>query len=542
MILVIDNYDSFIYNIVQYLGEYEKDIRVYRNDAITMNDVIAMNVDGIVISPGPGRPEDSRVSLDLIRYAIEEGIPLLGVCLGHQAIALVAGGQVGGATYIMHGKASSITHTGKGIFEGIPSPFQAIRYHSLVAKRESLPEMLEVVAESEDGEIMGLVYKGKPIYGVQFHPESILTEHGKQMIANFVRIVHEKKRERATGKVTNLTKTLFAKLSERQHLTEKEVEEFTDLMLEGHVSSTHIAAYLSLLRMKGETSEEIAGSARSLYRHCIPIQLSEEKVVDTCGSGGDRSHTFNISTAAALAVAGAGYKVAKHGNRSITSQSGSADVLEKMGVNITASPEVVKRCIEEAYFGFIFAPHYHPGMKYVMPVRKELGFRTIFNILGPLVNPAHVKYHVMGVFSETLYDLLPEVFVRLGYKRALVLHGEGGLDEATIEGKTRITEISEGKIQHMVLDPAEYGLEGNLEACRITSPEESQAIIEQILQGREKGDPYKAVVLNAGLAIYILEQKATLREAFAKAQEAIDSGKAWAVLQRVKELSHGREA
>ncbi len=540
MILVIDNYDSFIYNIVQYLGEYEKDIRVYRNDAITLSEVVGMSVDGIVISPGPGRPEDSGVSLDLIRYAIEEDIPLLGVCLGHQAITIVAGGQVGGATHIMHGKSSSISHKGEGVFEGIPSPFQAIRYHSLVAKQESLPDTLEVVAESDDGEIMGLVYKGKPIYGVQFHPESILTEHGKQIIANFVRIVHEKRQERLSRRVADLSKKVFSKLSERQSLTEKEAEEFTDLMLEGHTSPSHIAAYLSLLRLKGETAEEIAGSARSMARHCIPVELSEEKVIDTCGSGGDKSNTFNISTAAAFVVAGAGYKVAKHGNRSITSQSGSADVLEKLGVNIAATPEVVKRCIEEANFGFIFAPHYHPGLKYVMPVRRELGFRTIFNILGPLVNPAHVKYHVMGVFSETLYQLLPEVFVRLGYKRALVLHGEGGLDEATIEGKTKIAEIREGRIEEMVLDPSDYGLAGSLDHCRISSPEESKTMIEHILQGKEKGDPYKAVILNAGLAIYTLEESLSLAEAFEKASLAIENGKAWEVVEKVQELSHGR--
>jgi len=536
MILVIDNYDSFIYNIVQYLGEYEKDIGVYRNDEISLEEAMNMNIDGIVISPGPGRPEDSRVSLDLIRYAIEREIPLLGVCLGHQALTVVVGGQVVGATNIMHGKASTITHKGGGIFEGIPSPFQAIRYHSLVARRDSLPPVLEVVAESDDGEVMALVYKGKPVYGVQFHPESILTEHGKQLIANFVRIVHERREKSVGERVSTLAKGLFLRLSEGQHLSEREAEEFADAMLEGKTTASQVAAYLSLLRMKGETAEEIAGSARSMQKHCIPVVISDERVVDTCGSGGDKSNTFNISTTAAFVVAGAGFKVAKHGNRSITSQSGSADVLEKLGFNIMASPEVVKRCVEETGFGFIFAPHYHPGLKYVMPVRRELGFRTIFNILGPLVNPAHVRYHVMGVFSEGLYRILPEVFVRLGYKRALVVHGEGGLDEATIEGKTRITEIREGTTEEMVLDPQDYGLDGKIDNCRIGSPEESRQVLENILEGKEKGDPYKAVVLNAGLAIYILDD-ISLSEAFDRARESIESGRAWEVLEASRELS-----
>lgn len=539
MILVIDNYDSFIYNIVQYLGEYEKDIEVYRNDALTIDEVVDMSVDGIVISPGPGRPEDSRVSLDLIQYAIQEDIPLLGVCLGHQAITIVAGGVVSGATSIMHGKASLITHNGQGVFEGIPSPFSAIRYHSLVAKRESLPEVLEVVAESDDGEIMALTYRGKPIYGVQFHPESILTEHGKQMIANFVRIVHEKREERIAKRAVTFSKNIFSRLSEKQNLSEKEAEEFTDLMLKGHTNPSQVAAYLSLLRMKGEAAEEIAGSARALAKHCVPVRLAEEKVVDTCGSGGDKSGTFNISTAAALVVAGAGYKVAKHGNRSITSQSGSADLLEKLGFCITAGPEVVKRCVEEAGFGFIFAPQYHPGLKYVMPVRKELGFRTLFNILGPLVNPAHVRYHVMGVFSKELYALLPEVFARLEYKRALVVHGEGGIDEATIEGRSWVTEIREGNIEEKILDPGDYGLDGKLENCRISSPEESRHVVESILKGEEKGDPYKAVVLNAGLAISILDD-ISLEEAFDRARESIGSGRTWDVLIKARDLSWGK--
>ncbi|URA10111.1 anthranilate phosphoribosyltransferase [Thermospira aquatica] len=536
MILVIDNYDSFIYNIVQYLGEYEKEIQVYRNDAISLDEALNMKIDGIVISPGPGRPEESGVSLDMIRYAIDENIPLLGVCLGHQALTIVVGGQVSGATHIMHGKASSITHNGKGVFEGIPSPFTAIRYHSLVAVRASLPETLEITAESDDGEIMGLAYKDKPIYGVQFHPESILTDYGKQMIANFVRIVHQKQQEKLVGKVSSLSKNIFQRLSMRENLSEEETEAFTDLMLEGHTTPSQIAAYLSLLRMKGETAAEIAGSARSMARHCVSVNLSDEKVVDTCGSGGDKSNTFNISTAAAFVVAGAGYKVAKHGNRSITSQSGSADVLEKLGFCVTAGPDVVKRCIEKTNFGFIFAPQYHPGLKYVMPVRKELGFRTLFNILGPLVNPAHVKYHVMGVFSRELYELLPEVFVRLGYKRALVLHGEGGLDEATIEGKTLITEIKESTTKEMILDPADFNLAGKLENCRISSPEESKTIIENILQRKETGDPSKAVILNAGLAIYILDD-ISLDQAFTKARQAIENGRAWQTLLQARELS-----
>ena len=190
MILVIDNYDSFIYNVVQYVGEFYPDIKVFRNDAITLEEALAMAPAGIIISPGPGRPEDSKVSLDLIKNPA--GIPVLGVCLGHQGIALAHGAEVIGAKTIMHGKSSVMKHTADGIFEGVSNPFSAIRYHSLVAKRENLPDVLEITAESDDGEIMGLKVKGKDIYGVQFHPESILTQEGKTILKNFVNIVQKR--------------------------------------------------------------------------------------------------------------------------------------------------------------------------------------------------------------------------------------------------------------------------------------------------------------------------------------------------------------
>lgn len=186
MILFIDNFDSFVYNVVQYVGEFYPDIKIFRNDEITLEEALALKPDGIIISPGPGRPEDSKVSMDLIRNCGE--IPLFGVCLGHQGIAYAFGAEVIGAKNIMHGKTSTIQHTGEGVFAGMPLPFRAIRYHSLVAKPENLPDTLEVTARSEDGEIMGLRVKGRDIYGVQFHPESILSEHGHAMLRNFLEL------------------------------------------------------------------------------------------------------------------------------------------------------------------------------------------------------------------------------------------------------------------------------------------------------------------------------------------------------------------
>lgn len=538
MIVVIDNYDSFIYNIVQYIGEFYPDIRVFRNDAVTLDQVLAMGPDGIVISPGPGRPEDSRVAIDLLKNPND--IPLLGVCLGHQAIAYVNGGEIVGAKHIIHGKASTIRHNGKHLFEGVPSPFQAIRYHSLVAKRENLPDVLEVTAESDDGEIMGLKVKGRDVYGVQFHPESILTENGKTLIKNFVNLVVEKQQKKQTTRDSSRIKEILSKVSDRKDLSEDEAAEMMGFLMNGLITPSQTGGYLTALKMKGETVDEIAGSAKAMYAACVKIETGMDNLVDACGSGGDKSGTFNISTAASMVAAGAGVPMAKHGNRSITSKSGSADVLETLGINIQLSPEEAARAIREAGIGFVFAPLYHPGMKHAGPTRRELGYRTLFNILGPLVNPAGVKRHVMGVFSKELLDLIAPVFLKLGHVHSMVVHGEGGIDEAAIEGTTYYRTIRNGKVESGELKASDFGLGGKLDHLKVDSAEASAGLIQRILRGEEKGDPYKAVVLNAGLVIAV-GLDLPFDEAFEKAKRTIEDGKALEVLERMRTVTPGRK-
>ncbi len=308
---------------------------------------------------------------------------------------------------------------------------------------------------------------------------------------------------------------------------------------QGKATPAQISAYLVSLKIKGETSEEITGSAESMFNSCVRVETDIYPVVDTCGSGGDKSCSFNISTASAFVVAGAGIAVAKHGNRSMTSKSGSADVLEKLGVNIQLSKEEVEECINEAGIGFIFAPLYHPAMKHVAPVRREIGIRTLFNILGPIVNPAGVRHHVMGVFSKELLELIPPVFNAMGHKHSLVIHAEDGMDEATIEGRTYVREVYEGKIIDKVINAGDFGLSGKIQNLKVNSPEESAEIILNILKGKEKGDARKAVVLNAGLAVYATKQ-VSLEKAFQIAQESIDSGKAYTTLEKLISLSNKR--
>lgn len=527
MIIVIDNYDSFIYNIVQYIGEFYPNIQVFRNNKITVDEILAMEPTGIVISPGPGRPESAGISIEMIQQA--KDIPLLGVCLGHQSITQAYGGKIVSAETIMHGKSSDMSHNNEGIFADMKSPIKGIRYHSLVAERASFPEELEITAESDDGEIMGLHVKGKNIYGIQFHPESFLTEDGKTVIKNFVDIVEAKQLEKTSKKI----KGFIAKVSERQDLSTDEAVEMMEYIMQGNATPSQIGGYLMALKLKGETTNEIIGSAKSMFKAANRIETTASPLVDTCGTGGDHSGTFNISTACAFVAAGAGVYIAKHGNRSITSNSGSADVLEKLGINISASIDEVKTSIENNKFGFMFAPLYHPAMKNVMPVRREMGVRTIFNILGPIVNPAGVKRHVMGVFSTELLDLIAPVFAGLGHKHSLIIHGENGLDEASIEGTTRIREIQDGDVRQMEINATDYGLDGKLENLRVANADESAKIIENILNGKEKGDPRKAVVLNAALVIYVAFD-VDLDEAVNIATASIDEGKAMDVLNSCK--------
>ncbi|NPV01342.1 MAG: anthranilate phosphoribosyltransferase [Brevinematales bacterium] len=532
MILVIDNYDSFIYNIVQYIGEFYPDVRVFRNDKLTVDEALAMEPDGIVISPGPGRPSDAGISEELIRRSGD--IPVFGVCLGHQGITEVFGGEVISASRIIHGKSSNMSHNGTGIFAGLPSPIKGIRYHSLAANRANLPDTLEITCESDDGEIMGLHAKGRNIHGIQFHPESFLTQYGKQIIRNFVDMVVERKK----AKISDRLKTLVQRICAKEDLTRDEAAEMMDNIMNGDATPAQIAAYLTSLHLKGESADEITGSAQSMFRAALKVNTNVAPLIDTCGTGGDHCGTFNISTAAAFVAAGAGIFIAKHGNRSITSKSGSADVLQSLGVRIDLTPEQAVRSIETAGFAFLFAPSYHPAMKHVMPVRREIGIRTVFNILGPIVNPAGVKRHVMGVASPALLEMIPGVFAKLGHIHSVVVHGETGIDEASIEGLSQVREIVNGEVTAWTLDPSKYGLDGLIEELRVAGAEESAQLILDIFAGTEKGDPYKAVVLNSALAVMVARD-IPFDEAVVIARESVDSGKAMRALEAARNFPSG---
>ena len=318
-------------------------------------------------------------------------------------------------------------------------------------------------------------------------------------------------------------------------LSMERMSETMGLIMEGRVAEDQIARLLCALHEKGETVAEVAGAAAAMRRRMTPIRTGRAGVIDVVGTGGDRSGTFNISTAAALVTAAAGVPVAKHGNRAVTSRSGASDVLAALGVNIEADVARVEACLDELGLCFCFAPLHHKAMKHVAAVRQRLGTPTIFNILGPLCNPAGTKFQLLGVGRAELRPLLAEALAMLGTQRTLVVHGSDGLDEVTLGATTEVTEVAEGKLRQFEWTAADFGLEAaGLEAMLIEGPKQSAALISGILDGRP-GPPRDIVVANAAAALWTAGRDPSLRNCAGQAAEAIDSGAARDLLAKLVE-------
>jgi anthranilate synthase/phosphoribosyltransferase len=527
MTLLIDNYDSFTYNLAQLFMRLGEEVKVVRNDEIDVEQAEALDFDRLVVSPGPGRPEAAGRSMELIRRFAGRK-PILGVCLGHQAIAAAFGARIVRARRIMHGKADTIAHDGKTIFSEAPNPLRVIRYHSLAVERESLPAGFEVSATSQDGEIMAIRHLEHRIEGLQFHPESIGTEEGERLVRNFLSGVRE----------VPSVKSMLKRIASRDDLSRAEARSFMDQIAEGGVSQAQVGAFLAALTVKGPTLEEMTGFASALYDRAVRVPLPEGlSTVDTCGTGGDSSGTFNISTASAFVAAGAGARVSKHGNRSITSRSGSADVLDALGVSTKMGPDAASKAIQEAGMAFLFAPAYHPAFKNIGAPRREVGFRTVFNMMGPMLNPARAKAQVVGVYSSELTEMVANILGNLGVKRALVVHGLDGIDEISLAARTKVTELKEGWTRTYELDPGDYGFDLCAPAdLKGGDAAENAGIIERVLAG-EPGPKRDVVLLNAAAAILAAGLAADYGSAIEAARASIDSGAAARVLEKLRALS-----
>ena len=329
-------------------------------------------------------------------------------------------------------------------------------------------------------------------------------------------------------------------VSKRQNLTQEEAEAAMDEIMSGGATPAQIGGYLMALRLKGETIDEITGSARSMRRAANHPAVKTQGIIDTCGTGGDGVGTFNISTVVAFVIAGAGVPVAKHGNRAASSKSGSADVLGALGVNLNLTPEQAGECVDEVGIGFLFAPTFHPAMKHAIGPRRELAVRTIFNILGPLTNPAGAKRQLMGVFSPDLTETLANVLCQLGGEAAFVVHGDGGLDELTTTGPNRVSELRDGQVHTYTLDPQALGFKPADPADLLGGdPQHNAEIAYGILDRKVDSGKRDVVLLNAAAGLVASDKASDLKQGIAIAAESIDSGAALAKLNAL--IAHSQK-
>ena len=589
MILLIDNYDSFSYNVYQLTASVCPDVKVIRNDAMTVEEIEALSPSHIILSPGPGRPGNAGICEEVIRRLAGK-IPILGICLGHQAICEVFGAKVTYAKKLMHGKQSvAELDTDSRLFRGMENKMTVARYHSLAAEAETIPEGLKITARTPDGEVMAVEHREFPVYGVQFHPESVLTPEGRKIMENFLRGFgegqdgeepnragqnkaeqdnEEPNRERQnkagqdkegqngvkkSGETGGQAKTpgreqkeeksmviaeAVKKLVKREDIGYEMAKQVMNEIMSGQASDVLKSAYLTAFSMKGETIEEITGSAEEMRNHALKVN-HEKDVLEIVGTGGDGSDSFNISTTASLIIAAAGVPVAKHGNRAASSRSGAADCLEALGANISLEPEAAEKLLNEADICFLFAQKYHTAMKYVGPIRKELEIRTVFNILGPLTNPAKPAIQVMGVYEEALLEPMARVLYQLGVKKGMVVYGMEKLDEISICGPTKICCFKGGEYRMDEITPEAVGLKrGNAGDLLGGTPAENAAITRAILEGKEKGAKRDAAVINAAAALFVAGKAESLKKAVELAEEVIDSGKALAKLEQFITLSN----
>lgn len=536
MILLIDNYDSFTYNLYQYIGELYQDIRVVRNDAVTIAEIEEMQPQALIFSPGPGYPKDAGITVETIRH-FSGKLPMLGVCLGHQSMCEAFGGTIVQAKQLMHGKSSKIhLDLNCPIFAGLPQVVECGRYHSLIAQESTFPSCLHVTARDEEGQIMALAHLEYPIYGLQFHPESMLTADGKRMLANFLNLIPGVSVPLPAA-IVEAPKTALcsylAKVVDGNDLTQQEAEEAVDIIMSGNATNAQTAGLLTALRMKGETIAEITGFAKGMRQKAQQVKGCEESI-EIVGTGGDLANSFNISTTSAFIISAAGMPVAKHGNRSVSSKSGAADVLESLGVRIQTTPDQAEASIQQIGISFLFAQSYHKAMKFVGPVRKELGIRTIFNILGPLTNPAFTNYILLGVYEKPLLRVMAQVLIGLGIKRAMIVFGNDRLDEVSISDSTSVVEVKDGNILEYEIAPEDFGMEraSKDEIVGGTADENAQITLG-ILEGKIRSAKRDIVLLNAGCALYTAGKAETITDGITLAEQQIDSGKA---LEKLHEL------
>ena len=537
MILLIDNYDSFVFNVEQYLRELtNEEVKTVRNDAITLEKIKILNPSRIVLSPGPKHPKDSGICLEILKNI--ENTPILGICLGHQAFGLVFGGKIEKLEIPLHGKTSEITVTGKNsiLFKDMPEKFNVMRYHSLYVSEENLPEELTVTAKSDDGIIMALEHKTKDIYGIQFHPESFFTEYGKNIIKNFISNTKKEtlqNNDKNTGeaerkKADEVFKKYLKKLQDNIPLADNDFKEICEVINSKNYDIVQLGALLVLISEKSLYPESLTAFVKNILEYSVTFS-DDTPMIDLCGTGGDGLKTINISTTVAFIVAAMGVKVAKHGNKSVTSKSGSSDVIDKLGLTMEKSIITQLNKLENSNLAFFHAPFFHNLVGEVREVRQRLGIRTVFNVLGPLLHPNRkLKYQLVGLYHEPIHRLYAETLQLLGREHALVVRGNDGLDEISICDETKIVEVKGDKILEYTVSPETFGFKRAFHAdIEGGTPEENAEILVRTLKGEENSPKSDIVILNAMFALYAADFVKHPAEAKPLILEAINSGKVY---------------
>ena len=529
MILVIDNYDSFTFNVIQILQTVtDKEIKVVRNDEFSVEQLASMNPEYLIVSPGPGSPYQAGICEEAIKYFAGK-IPILGICLGHQAICEAFGARIVQAKFIKHGIVEEIKLDGKGLFRSIGKSAKFTRYHSLVADEQTLSPDFEVTARAADGDIMGVRHKTLPIEGIQFHPESIACEKGKELLSSFINYRREN---------LNVAEYLN-QLIEKKDLTEEQASFFMENVTDGSMDERAMAAILVAMAAKGPSVSEMTGCAKALLKKKKNFPLEKNGIAEIVGTGGDGKGSFNISSMSALVASSCGQRIAKHGNRAVSSKSGAADFFENLGINIMAQPEQTAKLIEKTNFGFLMAPVYHSAMRFAAPVRKVLGIKTIMNILGPLLNPAGAEYEVLGVYSPALLKDYAKAAKALGAKRVMVVCSRDGYDEISPLVPTDVYQIDEnGNENQYVIKPENFGITGcNEDELSGGDGKENARLALEVLNGGGKKTIKAAVGLNTAAVLYLSGKVRTLKDGYKMAIEAIDSGKALKKLEEIQKVS-----
>lgn len=521
MILLIDNYDSFVFNIKTMLNQLTNDeIAVYRNDKITLDEIKRLSPNAVILSPGPKHPKDSGICLEIFKARLN--VPVLGICLGHQALGLCFGAKIQRLKEVAHATSSQISLIAQSeLFREFPKDFSVMRYHSLEVV--DLPSELEALAYTKDKVLMAMRHKDLPYFGVQFHPESYFSEYGLKIFENFLKFKGQTSQK--VSEKPALT-SFITKLQDNQGLNTDDFARICQIIASREYEAVQLGVLLVLITEKSLDERSLSALVSNILKYSQTFN-DESEMIDIVGTGGDGFKSINVSTTTAFILGALGVKVAKHGNRAISSASGSSDVLSALKIPAFDSIAKQVKVLDEQGLTFFHAPFFHSLVGEVKEVRAKLGVRTVFNVLGPLLHPnLSLKYQLMGNYHAPVHRLLIEVLRNLGRKHALVVRGNDGMDEISICDETSIYELKDGQIFNYTISPEQFGFKRAFHSEIVGGDAKQNAkILLDTLSGKQKGAKFDIVVLNAMFALYTANRVPTPAAAKDMVLEAIHSGK-----------------